>query len=139
MTEQRLRLELATPTRLVVSQEVEEVVAPGVEGYFGVWPGHAAFLTSLGSGEVLYKLGREEHSLAVHGGFAEVGGERVIILADAAERPEEIDVARAQRARGRAEQRLAGRTREAVDYTRALTALTRALTRLHAADRSVKG
>lgn len=134
----RLRLELATSTRLVVTEEVGEVVAPGVEGYFGVWPGHAPFLTTLGSGEVSYRTGLEERLLAVHGGFAEVGGERVIILADSAERPEEIDVPRAQRARERAEQRLGGRTSEEIDYVRALGALTRALTRLHVADRTAQ-
>lgn len=135
MAEQRLRLELATPTRLVVSHEADEVVAPGVEGYFGVWPGHAPFLTTLGSGEVAYRTGREERYLAVHGGFAEVGRERVIILADSAERPEEIDVARAQRARERAEQRLAGKTLEEIDYARALAALNRAQSRLQLAGR----
>ena len=132
----KLRLELAIPTRLVVTAEVDEVVAPGVEGYFGVWPGHAPFLTSLQSGAVSYRAGREEHSLAVHGGFAEVGGEHVIILADQAERPEEIDVARARRARERAEQRLAGRSQDEIDYTRALAALLRALARLQVAGRS---
>jgi F-type H+-transporting ATPase subunit epsilon len=131
-----LRLELATPTRLLVTAETQEVVAPGVEGYFGVWSGHAPFLTTLGSGVITYRADGVEHALAVHGGFAEVGGEGVIILADSAERPEEIDVARARRARERAEQRLAGKTREEIDYTRALAALTRALTRLQLADRS---
>ncbi len=133
---EKLRFELATPTRLMVTAEVEEVVAPGVEGYFGAWPGHAPFLTTLGSGEVAYRTGREERSLAVHGGFAEVGGARVIILADSAEGPEEIDVPRAQRARERAEQRLAGKTQEELDYTRALAALTRALARLQVARRA---
>ena len=83
--------ELATPTRMLISADVEEVVAPGTEGYFGVWPGHAPFLTTLGSGEVCYKTGRDEKCLAVSGGFAEVTGERVIILAESAELPEEID------------------------------------------------
>ena len=73
-------LELATPTRLLVSQEVDEVVAPGTEGYFGVLAGHAAFLATLGSGEVVYRRGREEQHAAVHGGVAEVTPERVIIL-----------------------------------------------------------
>src|SRR5207249_4081911 len=75
-----MRFELATPARLLVSSEVDEVVAPGSEGYFGVLPGHAAFLTTLGSGEVCYRTGRDEKCLAVSGGFAEVTGERVIIL-----------------------------------------------------------
>jgi F-type H+-transporting ATPase subunit epsilon len=132
----RLRFELATPARLLVTAEVDEVVAPGVEGYFGVWPGHAPFLTSLGCGEVSYRVGRDEHYLAVSGGFAEVGPEHAIILADIAERPEDIDVARAQRARERAERRLAGKTQEEIDYTRALAALNRALVRLHVAGRA---
>ena len=132
----KLRFELASPTRLVVTAEVDEVVAPGVEGYFGVWPGHAPFLTSLQSGAVSYRAGREEHALAVHGGFAEVGGDHVIILADQTERPEEIDVARARRARERAEQRLAGRSQDEIDYTRALAALRRALARLQVAGSS---
>jgi len=102
-------LELATPTRQLVSAQVDEVVAPGSEGYFGVLPGHAAFLATLGSGEVVYRNGREEQHIAVHGGFAEVTPERVIILAELAERPEEIDRERAERARQRAEQRMAGR------------------------------
>jgi len=132
-----MRFELATPTRLVVSSEVDEVVAPGTEGYFGVLPGHAAFLTTLGAGELTYRQGREEQHLAVIGGFAEVSGERVIVLAEGAERPEEIDRERAERAKTRAEQRLAGKSpttaSEEIDYTRALAALTRALTRLQVA------
>ena len=105
-------LELATPTRQLVSEEVDEVVAPGSEGYFGVLPGHAALLATLGSGEVVYRRGRDEVHLAVHGGFAEVTPERVIVLAETAERPDEIDRARAERARQRAEQRMAGRAPE---------------------------
>ena len=134
-----MRFELATPTRMLISADVEEVVAPGTEGYFGVWPGHAPFLTTLGSGEVCYKTGREEQCLAVSGGFAEVTGERVIILAETAELPEEIDVARAQRAKERAELRLSGKsphgTPEEIDYTRAMAALTRAVARLMTAGR----
>ena len=131
--------ELATPTRMLISADVDEVVAPGTEGYFGVWPGHAPFLTTLGSGEVCYKTGRDEKCLAVSGGFAEVTGERVIILAETAELPEEIDVARAQRAKERAELRLSGKsphgTPEEIDYTRAMAALTRAVARLMTAGR----
>lgn len=136
MAEPRVLFELATPTRLVVSEEVEEVVAPGVEGYFGVLPGHTPFLTSLQSGEVSYRSGRSAQYLAVSGGFAEVRGDRVIILAETAERPEEIDRERAERARQRAERRLAGKTAEEIDYARAVGAFSRALTRLHVASRS---
>jgi F-type H+-transporting ATPase subunit epsilon len=124
---------------MLVSADVEEVVAPGSEGYFGVLPGHAAFLTTLGSGQVCYRIGREEKCLSVAGGFAEVTGERVIILAETAELPEEIDQARAERARQRAEQRLSGKsplgTTEQIDYARAAAALSRALARLQAARR----
>ena len=127
-------LELATPTRQLVSEQVDEVVAPGTEGYFGVLPGHAAFLATLGSGEVVYRNGREERHIAVHGGFAEVTPERVIILAELAERPDEIDRERAERARQRAEQRMTGRPVEGesdeIDFDEALAAYQRALARL---------
>jgi F-type H+-transporting ATPase subunit epsilon len=133
-----VQLELATPTRLLVSAEVDEVVAPGTEGYFGVLPGHAAFLTTLAPGELTYRQGRDEHHVAVIGGFAEVSGDRVIILAEDAGSPEEIDRARAENAKLRAEQRLVGKaprgTPEEIDYTRALAALQRALARLLVAD-----
>jgi len=135
VAEPRVRFELATPNRLVVSEDVEEVVAPGLQGYFGVLPGHVPFLTSLQSGEVAYRVGRTEQYLAVSGGFAEVQGDRVTILAERAERPEEIDRERALRARQRAERRLQGKTQEEIDYTRALAAFSRALARLQVAGR----
>ena len=142
-----MRLELATPVRQLVSAEADEVVAPGSEGYFGVLPGHAPFLTTLGSGEVSYRHGREEGHLAVIGGFAEVQDDRVMILAETAERPEEIDRGRAERARQRAEQRLAGRNPQGrlpeaggeIDYARAVAALARALARLQVAGRAGRG
>ncbi len=129
----RLTLEIATPMRLVVADTVDEVVAPGSEGYFGVLPGHAPFLTTLGVGVVTYRSGRDEHQLAVAGGFAEVRNDKVIILADSAERPEEIDRARAERAKERAERRLAGRSEEEINYVRCQAALARALVRLQVA------
>jgi F-type H+-transporting ATPase subunit epsilon len=100
-----------------------------------VLPGHAPFLTTLGIGEGTYRVGREERRLAIVGGFAEVRNDKVIVLADSAERPEEIDRARAERARERAERRLGGRTPEEIDYVRAQAALTRALLRLQMAGR----
>jgi len=135
MADAALRLELATPARLVVSEAVDEVVVPGVDGYFGVWPGHAALLALVGVGEVTYRAGREEHYLAVAGGFAEVGPDRVTILADTAEPAEEIDDVRARAARERAERRLAARAGEEIDHPRALGALARAQARLHVASR----
>ncbi len=139
-----MKLELATPSRMLVSVDVDEVVAPGVEGYFGVLPGHAALLTTLGNGAVTYRTGRDEKRLAVMGGFAEVQPERVIILAEVAEVPAEIDRARAERARQRAEARLAGRHPEGrgdgeIDFNRALAALERALARILVADRVATG
>jgi F-type H+-transporting ATPase subunit epsilon len=131
----RLRLEVATPTRLVVSGEADEVVVPGSEGAFGVLPGHAPLLSLVGIGEVMYRTGRDEHYLAVSGGFAEVGPDHVTVLAQSAERPEEIDVARAHAARDRAEQRLRPQAGEDVDVTRALHALGRAQGRLQTAGR----
>ena len=131
----RLTLEIATPTRLVVTESVDEIVIPGSQGYFGVLPGHAPFLTTLGIGQLMYRVGRDERYLAVASGFAEVRNDKVIVLADTSERPEEIDRARAERARERAERRLAGRTDEEVDYTRALAALARAITRIMTAGR----
>ncbi len=130
-----LQFELATPTRLLVSEEVDEVVAPGIEGYFGVLPGHAAFLTTLGVGELMYRQGRQERHLAVSGGFAEVRNDKVIVLADTAERPGEINRERAERSRQRAEQRLAGRSQDEIDYARASAALARALVRLQVSSR----
>jgi F-type H+-transporting ATPase subunit epsilon len=131
----RLTLELATPTRMVVAETVDEVVVPGSEGYFGVLPGHAPLLATLGIGELTYRIGREERHVAVAGGFAEVRNDKVIVLADTAELPQDIDRARAERARDRAEHRLAGRGQEEVDYVRAAAALARALMRLQVAAR----
>jgi F-type H+-transporting ATPase subunit epsilon len=135
-----LTLEIATPTRLVVSERVDEVVAPGIEGYFGVLPGHAPFLSTLGIGVLMYRLGPQEFRLAVAGGFCEVRNDKVIVLADSAERPEEIDRGRAERARERAERRLSGRPAgdqpEEIDYERANRALARAQARLELATAS---
>lgn len=130
-----LTLELATPTRMVVAETVDEVVVPGSEGYFGVLPGHAPLLATLGIGELTYRSGRDERHVAVSGGFAEVRNDKVIVLADTAELPQEIDRARAERARERAEQRLAGRSQDEIDYARAGAALARALIRIHVSGR----
>jgi F-type H+-transporting ATPase subunit epsilon len=132
---ERLTLELATPTRMVVAETADEVVVPGSEGYFGVLPGHAPLLATLGIGELTYRIGREERHVAVSGGFAEVRNDKVIVLADTAELPQDIDRARAERARDRAEQRLSARSQEETDYVRASAALARALTRIQVAGR----
>ena len=132
---ERLTLELATPTRMVVADTVDEVVVPGSEGYFGVLPGHAPLLATLGIGELTYRSGREERHVAVSGGFAEVRNDKVIVLADTAELPQDIDRTRAERARDRAEQRLSGRAHDETDYARAGAALARALTRIQVSGR----
>jgi F-type H+-transporting ATPase subunit epsilon len=135
----RLRLEVATPTRLVVSGEADEVVVPGAEGSFGVLPGHAALLSLVGTGEVMFRTGREEHYLAVSGGFAEVGPGHVTVLAESAEPPEEIDVRRARAAQERAERRLRAAAGEEADVDRALAAFARARSRLQTAGRRPGG
>jgi len=133
-----LQLDVVTPTRLVVSERVTEVVAPGTEGYFGVLPDHVPFITTLKAGTLTYWKGKRERHLAVSRGYAEVRGDRLSILADTAEVAEEVDVARAERARERAERRLEewASGSEAIDFTRARAALQRALARLEVAGKS---
>jgi F-type H+-transporting ATPase subunit epsilon len=125
----KTQLEIVTAERVVFSDEVEVVVAPGVEGQLGILPHHAPLMTILLPGELLVRKGGEEFFLAISGGFLEVRPDRVIVLADAAERVEEIDIARAEEAKRRAEERLTHPTAE-VDMARAEAALRRALTRL---------
>lgn len=127
-------LEIVTPDKLLVREQVDEVEIPGSEGYFGVLPGHTPLLASLAVGELWYRKGQEKTYLSVAFGFAEVLPERVTILAQIAERAEDIDPARAEEARKRAEARLAQPKAE-VDYERARAALVKSLTRLQVASR----
>jgi F-type H+-transporting ATPase subunit epsilon len=128
------RLEIVTAERVVFSEDVDVVIAPGIEGQLGLLPHHAPLMTTLEPGELLVRKGGEEFSLAITGGFVEVRPDRIIILADAAERVEEIDVARAEEAKRRAEERLKERAPE-VDLLRAEAALRRSLMRLEVAAR----
>jgi F-type H+-transporting ATPase subunit epsilon len=128
------RLDIVTAEREVFSDDVDEVVAPGVEGQLGILPHHAPLMTTLLPGELLVKKGGEEFYLAISGGFIEVRPDRIIILADAAERVEEIDIARAEEAKRRAEARLAEKA-PGVDTARAEAALRRSLIRLQVAER----
>jgi F-type H+-transporting ATPase subunit epsilon len=128
------RLEIVTAERVVFSEEVDAVIAPGIEGQLGVLPHHAPLMTTLMPGELLVRKGGDEFSLAITGGFVEVRPDRIIVLADAAERVEEIDVARAEEARRRAEERLKAPAAE-VDLMRAEAALRRSLVRLEVAAR----
>jgi len=127
-----IRLELVTPERLLLSEEVDEVVAPGYEGEFGVLPGHTQFLAILNIGMMWYRKEGAVKKIAWGGGFAEVTHDRVVVLADTAERTDEIDVARAQRARDRAEDRLKELSMDDETYRKAYAALQRALVRMAA-------
>ncbi len=130
-----LTVEIVTAEQVVYSQEgVDEVVAPGAEGEFAVLPEHTAFITTLAPGEVRIIKGGEEEAMAITGGFFEVRNDRIVVLADAAERAEEIDVARAEAARQRAEEELRERV-EVVDLVKVEASLRRAMARLKVAER----
>jgi F-type H+-transporting ATPase subunit epsilon len=131
-------LQIVTPERLLVQEQVDEVQIPGSEGYFGVLPGHTPLLASLTVGELWYRKGQEKTFLAIANGFAEVLPDRVTILAQLAERAEEIDPARAEAAKQRAQQRLADPKTD-VDYERAHGALMKAITRLQVSTRVPAG
>jgi len=132
-------LEIVTPERLVVRDKVEEMQIPGRNGYLGILPGHAPLITELGIGEISYRENGRTRYLAVAWGFAEVLPNQVSILAETAERAEEIDVRRAEEAKKRAEQRLNSADPK-VDCARAQRAFTRAATRLEvAAERDPSG
>ena len=129
-----LRLEIVTAERTVFADDVSEVVAWGVEGQLGILPHHAPLMTMLQPGDLLIKKDDEEHYLAISGGFLEVRPDKVIILADACERAEEIDVERAEAARRRAEEILKTRPPE-MDTAAAEAALRRSLARIKVAER----
>src|SRR6266550_6534818 len=126
------QLEIVTPEKLVVKEAVEEAQIPGLNGYLGILPGHAPLISELGVGVITYRAGGVTKNLAVAWGFAEVLQDKVTILAETAERPEEIDVARAQQAKERAEQLLKSNDPE-LNYDRAQDDLKRAETRLKVA------
>ena len=133
-----LTLEIVTPDRALLREEVDEVVVPGSEGDFGVLPGHTPLLSMLRIGELWYRQGQEKHYLAVAFGFVEVLPDRVTVLAQVGERAQEIDIARAERAKQRAEQRLAQPhlTPVDLDIERARIALMKSLLRLQVATRA---
>jgi F-type H+-transporting ATPase subunit epsilon len=126
------QLEIVTPEKKVVETRAEEMQIPGKNGYLGIMPGHAPLITELSVGEITYRENSTQQRLAVAWGFAEVLPDKVTILAETAERPSEIDVARARKAKERAEQRLASGDTN-VDFPRALDALHRAEARLDVA------
>jgi F-type H+-transporting ATPase subunit epsilon len=137
----KLTLEIVTPDRALIREEVDEVVVPGSEGEFGVLPGHTPLLSSLKIGELWYRQGQEKHYLAIAFGFVEVLPDRVTVLADVGERAQEIDVNRAERAKQRAEQLLAQApaphlTAVDLDIERARITLLKSLIRLQVASRA---
>jgi F-type H+-transporting ATPase subunit epsilon len=136
----KLTLEIVTPDRALLREEVDEVVLPGSQGEFGVLPGHTPLLSTLKIGELWYRQGQERHYLAIAFGFVEVLPDRVTVLAQVGERAQEIDVQRAERAKQRAEQRLAQAqpqlTQVDFDIERARIALMKSLLRLQVASRA---
>jgi F-type H+-transporting ATPase subunit epsilon len=133
-----LTLEIVTPDRALVREEVDEVVVPGSEGEFGILPGHTPLLATLKVGELWYRQGQEKHYLALAFGFVEVRPDRVTVLAQIAERAQDIDVSRAERAKQRAEERLATTPNPqiAMDFERARVAMMKSLIRLQVATRA---
>jgi F-type H+-transporting ATPase subunit epsilon len=130
-----LKLDIVTAERVVYSEEVDAVIAPGIEGQLGILPHHAPLMTTLQAGELRVRRAGGEEELAISGGFLEVRPDRVIILADSAERADEIDVARAEAAKQRAEQRLADKRVPGLDEARSEAALRRAVARLTVAEK----
>ena len=135
---EHLQLQIVSADRSLVNETVDEVEIPGADGYFGVLPGHTPLLAVLGTGDLWYRQGQGEaatHHLAITCGFAEVQPDRVTILAQVAEKAEEIDVARAEAAKKRAEARLVTPAMD-MDFERARIALMKALIRLQVATRA---
>jgi F-type H+-transporting ATPase subunit epsilon len=133
-----LQLQIVSADRLLVNEEVDEVQIPGSEGYLGVLPGHTPLLATLQVGELWYRKGPGEgvkHYLSIAFGFVEIQPDRVTILAQIAEPAQEIDLARAEAARKRAEERLSKPTTD-MDFERARIALLKALVRLQVASRA---
>ena len=127
-----LRLEVVTPDKKVVDEDVEMVTCPGTEGEFGVLPHHVSLLSALKIGPLVYKKDGKDKSVFINGGFADVNNNKCSVLAESAEKAEDIDKARAEEAKKRAEKRLAEK-KEDLDEARAILALQRAVMRLNVA------
>lgn len=130
----KLTLEVVTPEGLLMREEVDEVIAPGADGYFGVLPGHTPFFSLLGLGELRYRLGAVTYRLTCFWGFCEVLPDKVNVLAELGERAEDIDVSRAERAKERAAERMKT-IRDEAGYAEANAQYIRAVTRLAVASR----
>lgn len=131
-----LDVEIVTPNRILLQEQVDELNVPGDLGYLGILPGHTAFITTLGQGELMYRQGEERHYMAVFWGYTEVNNDNVAILADIAEPAAEIDRPRIEAARDRAEDRLRRMHEDDIDFERARAALMRALIRLQVSSKS---
>ena len=136
MADKSLILEVVTPEKKVLTEEITSLIVPGIGGYLGVLPNHAPLISGLEPGEVKYKVGGQYKKMAISGGFMEVANNKVSILANTAECNEEIDIARAQAAKERAQKRLRNRTD--IDDQRAELALKRAMARLKVMGRDKK-
>jgi F-type H+-transporting ATPase subunit epsilon len=130
-----LQLQIVSADRSLVKEQVDEVQVPGADGYLGILPGHTPLLATLQVGTLWYRQGHEKHYLAIAFGFVEVQPDRVTILAQIAEKADEIDLARAEAAKKRAEARLAASTTD-IDFERARIALLKSLIRLQVATRA---
>ena len=133
--EKEFQLEIATPERKVVSLVAEDLTAPGFEGQFGVLTGHTPYLCRTRTGELSYRSQGTRHFLAVSEGFAEVLHDKVTMLVDTAEKPEEVDMERANKARERAEQKMKGLTLDDREFLAAQAALHRAIARIKLKER----
>ena len=136
----RIELEIVTPAGVVIREDVDEVEAPGILGYFGVLPGHRPFMSQLRAGELRYRTGSADHFVAVHWGFAEVLPHKVTVLVETAEVAEDIDLQRAESAKKRAEERLKqfGTAYNVDDARAAREAYDRAESRVEAAQHAQK-
>lgn len=135
---EKLKLEMVTPYKKVISEEVDEITAPGFIGELGLLPGHTPLLTTLKVGELTYKKGNQQFHVAVNWGYLEVDEETVTVLVDTAEKSDEIDLERAKVALGRAEDALKGLSQEDKNFAVMEAALDRALIRIQVAGRKIR-
>ena len=133
----KIKLDIVTPEEAIFSDEIDMLVAPGIEGELGILPHHAPLMTVLGIGELIIRNGNDEQYLAIGGGYLEVQPDRVIVLADAAERAEDIDIARAEAAKEAAQRTMAEKP-SGIDSAQAEAALKRSLVRLKVATKRRK-
>jgi F-type H+-transporting ATPase subunit epsilon len=129
-----IKIDIVTAERVVYSEEVDIVLAPGSEGELGILPNHAPLMTTLQPGELVMRKAGDEYSLAISGGFMEVRPDRIIVLADAAERADEIDLARAEAAKQKAKESIT-KHEPGADLAQAEASLKRALTRIRVAEK----